>query len=146
MSKSVRIWIVAGLILMVGAVLAIKGNGRSRTEPEEKASPVTVVQGSSLPRLLELGSVKCIPCKMMEPILEELRQEYKGRLDVQFHDVMQDPTIGRQYGVQIIPTQIFFDEKGRERYRHEGFLAKQEILAKWRELGLDLDGSAPSRP
>jgi thioredoxin 1 len=93
-----------------------------------------------LPRLVDLGADKCVPCKMMEPVLEALRREYSGRIRVEFYDVWKNPQIGQQYGIRLIPTQIFFDAGGNELFRHEGFMSREDILAKWKELGLDLQG------
>jgi thioredoxin 1 len=90
------------------------------------------------PRLVDLGADKCIPCKMMAPILAELTKEYAGQLDVVFIDVWKKPAEGKAYAIQVIPTQIFYDATGKERFRHEGFMAKKDILAKWRELGFAL--------
>ena len=91
-----------------------------------------------LPRLVDLGAGKCIPCKKMAPILEELKEEYAGSLEVVFIDVWQDPSAGQKYGIESIPTQIFYDRSGKELFRHEGFFAKEDILAKWKELGVDI--------
>ena len=77
-----------------------------------------------MPRLIELGSVSCIPCKMMAPILEELREEYAGKLQVEFLDVKANPAAGEPYGIRFIPTQIFLDAEGQEFFRHEGFFPK----------------------
>lgn len=101
-----------------------------------------VQQGKALPRLVDLGATKCIPCKMMAPILEELKKTYSGRMDVQFIDVWQNPDAGKKYGINVIPTQIFYDAAGKELFRHEGFFGKDDILAKWKELGVDLSPSA----
>lgn len=90
-----------------------------------------------LPTLLELGADRCIPCRMMTPIIEELTKEYADRLHVQFHDVWKYPSHTRQYGVRVIPTQIFLDPNGKELFRHQGFFSKEDILAKWKELGFD---------
>ena len=90
------------------------------------------------PRLVDLGADKCIPCKLMAPILKELRKECAGRLEVVFIDVWKDRDAGTPYGISVIPTQIFYDASGKERFRHEGFFGKQEILKKWKELGVDL--------
>ena len=93
-----------------------------------------------LPRLVDLGADKCIPCKAMAPILKELKAEYAGRMEVEFIDVWKDPKPGKAYKIKLIPTQIFFDASGKERFRHEGFFGKEDILAKWKELGVDLKG------
>jgi thioredoxin 1 len=92
-----------------------------------------------LPKLLDLGAGKCIPCKLMAPILEELKKEYAGKLEVEFIDIWKDPDAGKKYGIKLIPTQIFYDKDGKELFRHEGFLGKADILAKWKELGVKLD-------
>lgn len=87
------------------------------------------------PRLLDLGAGKCIPCKMMAPILDEMKETFAGQLDVEFIDVWENQQAGAQYGIRMIPTQIFFDADGKELFRHEGFFAREDILAKWQELG-----------
>jgi thioredoxin 1 len=91
-----------------------------------------------LPRLVDLGADKCIPCKMMAPVLKELKAEYAGRMEVEFIDVWKNPDGGKPYKIKLIPTQIFFDAAGKELFRHEGFFGKEDILAKWKELGVDL--------
>ncbi len=91
-----------------------------------------------LPKLLDLGATKCIPCKMMAPILDELKKEYAGKLEVEFIDVWKNPDAGKLYKIQMIPTQIFFDTSGKELFRHTGFYGKDDILAKWKELGVNL--------
>ncbi len=102
------------------------------------AAAVAPGPAEKLPRLVDLGAGKCIPCKMMAPILEELKKTYAGKLDVQFIDVWVNPDEAPKYGIQIIPTQIFFDPGGKEMFRHEGFLSREDILAKWKELGFAL--------
>jgi len=92
-----------------------------------------------LPLLLDLGATKCIPCKMMAPILDELREEYRGRFDVIFIDIWENKEAIDRYKVHVIPTQIFFDAQGKELYRHQGFYPKDEILRKWKELGINLN-------
>jgi thioredoxin 1 len=92
----------------------------------------------AIPRLVDLGAGKCIPCKMMKPILDELTQEYAGQFDVVFIDVWENREAGAKYGIRLIPTQIFYSAEDQELFRHEGFLAKKDILAKWKELGIAL--------
>ena len=80
----------------------------------------------------------------MAPILEELRGTYRDELDVVFIDILEDPDAAETYGVSTIPTQIFFDASGKELFRHEGFLSREEILAKWHELGVELEPGTES--
>jgi thioredoxin 1 len=100
--------------------------------------PATGDSKAARPRLVDLGADKCIPCKMMAPILSELEKEYAGQFEVVFIDVWKKREEGARYGIQLIPTQIFFDASGKELFRHEGFYAKKDILAKWAELGVKL--------
>jgi thioredoxin 1 len=102
----------------------------------------TAADNPKLPRLVDLGADKCIPCKMMAPVLNELKTEYAGRMDVEFIDVWKNSNAGKPYKIKLIPTQIFFDASGKELFRHEGFFGKEDILAKWKELGVDLQGKA----
>ena len=147
MNKAMKIMIVVALVAVVGAVLAMKANQANRTgttTADAHDGQAATQQSRPLPRLVDLGASKCIPCKMMAPILEQLRHEYDGKLQVDFYDVWEDPKYTEQYGVRIIPTQIFYDAAGRELWRHEGFMAKEDILAKWKELGVNLDTGGPT--
>lgn len=94
---------------------------------------------ASLPRLVDLGAGKCIPCKMMVPILDELKRDYSDQFTVDVIDVWKDPAPGRTYSIRVIPTQIFFDPEGEELWRHEGFMGKEDILNKWAELGVPIE-------
>ena len=130
--------IVVALVAAVAAAVAIK---QSRRTPTAEFAAATV-QG--LPRLVDLGADKCIPCKMMAPILEDLKKTCVGKLDVEFIDVWKNQGAGEQYGIRVIPTQIFFSADGKEVFRHEGFFSKEDILAKWKEFGVEpAGGTAP---
>ena len=93
----------------------------------------------TLPKLVDLGAGKCVPCRALKPILDGLREEYKGRFDVVFIDVWENRDAGAQYGIRVIPTQIFYDETGKERFRHEGFFSREDILKTWKEIGYTFD-------
>jgi thioredoxin 1 len=84
--------------------------------------------------MLDLGAKKCIPCKMMAPIIEELKEEYDGKAAIVFIDVWQHPQEARKYRIQAIPTQIFYDESGGEVFRHVGFMDKKSIVRMLEKL------------
>jgi len=90
--------------------------------------------------MVDLGAKTCIPCKMMAPILEELKVEYQGRAAVIFIDVREDPGQGKRFGVLSIPTQIFYDRNGREIFRHAGFYSKEKIKL-WLDTLLEREDS-----
>lgn len=127
--------------VLVGAIVVLVSGVaiyRQRTQPAliEHANEMATTQPAGLPRMVDLGADKCIPCKEMAPILVELKKEYAGKATIDFIDVWKNPQAGEPYGVRIIPTQIFFDRDGKEVWRHEGFLPKADIVAKLKELGV----------
>jgi thioredoxin 1 len=113
-------------------------SGRAWSQHMPTAEKPATSSSSSLPVLLELGSERCPPCRQMTPILNELRTHYAGKFLVKYIDVRKDTAAGAKYGVRAIPTQIFYDSKGREVFRHVGFYPKKDILATWKKCGVKL--------
>jgi thioredoxin 1 len=89
-----------------------------------------------LPKLLDFGAGKCIPCKAMAPILQELSEEYKGRVIVRIIEIYDERELTRANRIRLIPTQIFFDSKNREIFRHEGFMDKEQIKKIFQKVGV----------
>ena len=79
---------------------------------------------------IELGSVNCIPCKMMQPVMKEVEEKYGNQVNVVFHDVWTEEgkPFGATFGIRAIPTQVFLDKDGKEYFRHEGFFPKEELV------------------
>jgi len=79
---------------------------------------------------VEIGSVKCIPCKAMQPIMKAVEEEYKGQVKIVFHDVWtpKGKVDAMKYNNRVIPTQVFLDKDGKEYYRHEGFFPKDDVV------------------
>jgi thioredoxin 1 len=136
-NRAKKTLIVIGLFAAIAAVIFARHLSYS-SDLEWLESDVDTDSNSPLPRLVDLGADKCIPCKMMAPMLEELKSEYAGRLKVEFIDVWKNPDEAKKYKIKIIPTQIFYDSNGRELFRHVGFFSKKDILAKWKQLGVEL--------
>ncbi|MDD3427428.1 MAG: thioredoxin domain-containing protein [Caldisericia bacterium] len=106
----------------------------------ETEKPVTqsfkdYIKSLGKPVIVDFGSTSCIPCKMMEPILEELKLNYSDKFETIFVNVTKDIEKAREFGINVIPTQIFFDEKGEEFYSHIGFFSKEEILNIFHSMG-----------
>ncbi len=86
--------------------------------------------------MVDVGAKKCIPCKMMAPILEKLAKQYKGHAAIIFIDVWEDNSQSSKFGIRSIPTQIFYDKNGKEIYRHQGFLAEEAIITQLSKMGV----------
>ena len=139
----IRIVILLAVVFSVAGVLAIKDRAGSPagdpaaapdTGPDPIAAPAAATE--SLPRLIDLGADKCIPCKMMAPILEKLKTDLAGQCEIVFIDVWKNPQESPKYGIKAIPTQIFFGPDGQEFFRHQGFFSREDILAAFTEHGI----------
>jgi len=123
------IFAIAATVYLLRPAVDTTGSGNDSQE---------ISTTTNLPRLLDLGADKCVPCKMMAPILEEMKVEFAEVFVVEFVDVWKNPSAAKPYNLEVIPTQIFFAADGTELFRHEGFYGRDDILAKWRELGVKL--------
>lgn len=115
-------------LLLAGTAFAELPSGNQFT--------IQAALASGRPTLVDFGARSCIPCKKMAPILEQLEKEYRGRANVIFIDVWKDNKVAVPYRVQMIPTQIFFDAKGKEVGRHIGFMDRQPIIDTFKKLGV----------
>ena len=98
-------------------------------------NPVEQARVSGKPSFVNFGVTGC--CDKMYPIVEEMRSKYGGGLNVVFIHVGKERILPELYGIGSIPVQIFFDKEGKEIFRHEGFLPKEQVVAKLRELGIE---------
>jgi thioredoxin 1 len=119
-----RILCLAFIIIVAFATTACGSKDDST-----KTANTSAALSDTTPRItfLELGSVNCIPCKKMQPVMKSLETRYSKQLKVVFHDVLKDKAPAQKYGIKLIPTQIFLDSSGKELMRHEGFYAEAEI-------------------
>ena len=130
-----KTWLLAAAV--AGLITAGPGCTANADQPQALVTTAAQVPSTKpLPRLVDLGSVGCIPCKAMAPVLEGLEREYAGRMEVEFIDVWKNRDAADAYGVRMIPTQVFFGADGRELARHQGFMGKDEILAQWKAVGV----------
>ncbi|MFH0807268.1 MAG: thioredoxin family protein [Elusimicrobiota bacterium] len=93
----------------------------------------------TLVTFVELGSVTCIPCKMMQPVMAEIEKEYGNKgVKIIFYDVKTNEgnPYAQKYGIQLIPTQVFLDKSGKEFFRHEGFFPKEDIVKLLKKQGV----------
>ncbi len=134
------------LILIFSTSLYSPTSGEQANEPKTKQKAKSekdlIISGEQLDfskhkvTFIELGADRCIPCKAMQPIMREIAQKYKGTIQVVFYDVWKTPKYAKDYGIQMIPTQVFIDKNGDEIFRHVGFFAKDEIIKMLKEKNI----------
>jgi thioredoxin 1 len=90
---------------------------------------------SGKPVLVDFGANSCVPCREMRPVLKEVDKEYAGKASVLVIDVYKNQDLAKEYKIQLIPTLVFFDSKGKETFRHVGVLNKEQIATKFKEIG-----------
>ena len=130
---------VAISLLVVATVIGIPAYLKHR-QGSPAAQPVQAT--TSLPVFVDIGTTTCAPCKAMVRVMDELRQQYPGAFVIKFVNIKENPAEGKSYGIQGIPTQIFYDASGKELFRHWGVLRTQEVIAKWAELGYQFKPAA----
>ena len=123
-------------ILILVFLLIANSNAKtkkSKAENQKIIKPVVT--------FIELGSVNCIPCKMMQPVMKNIQKKYGSQVKVIFYDVQtqEQKPYAEKYGIKLIPTQIFLDKNGKEFIRHEGFYPEAEVDKILQSKGVKLD-------
>ena len=140
MRKRIVIAAVLTIALISGIACSQEGKkgsaGKDKSAAKEKVTDKK--DAAPLVTFVEIGSVKCIPCKKMQPIMKEIEEEYAGKVKVVFYDVWTDEgkPFGKQYGIRVIPTQVFLDKEGKEYFRHEGYFPKDELVKVLKQKGV----------
>ncbi len=139
-------------LALTGAILGCSGEKETGSADNSSNSSVAVAndnqnagEGKSKEKaelkvtFVELGSVNCVPCRMMEPVMKQVETRYAGQVKVIFHDVWTEKgrTQGMLFGVRVIPTQVFLDNEGNEFFRHEGFFSFEEIEKVLKQKGVN---------
>lgn len=132
-----RVTAVPAAALFVGLLLAGVAACVQAELPGASAAQVREALASGRPTLIDLGARRCVPCKRMAPILESLAEAYQGKANVLFVDVETDRDTARSLGLQLIPTQVFFDTQGMEIKRHIGFMDETALVDGLKVLGVE---------
>jgi len=127
------------IIFLLFIVFLLVSCKKSNTENTNQTSGVSTKDSTKFKiEFVELGSVNCIPCKKMQPVMKSIETKYKGLIKVTFHDVWKNEAPAKKYGVELIPTQVFLDANGKELMRHEGFYAEEEIDKFFQSQGVNI--------
>jgi len=127
------------IIFFLFLVFILVSCNKSNTENKGQTSGVKNSDTTKFKiEFVELGSVNCIPCKKMQPVMKSIETKYKGLIKVTFHDVWKDEAPAKKYGIDLIPTQVFLDANGKELMRHQGFYAEEEIDKFFQSQGVNI--------
>lgn len=132
---------VIGSAVITVPVLMRGQDAAPHPAPPASAQPASATPAAAphaLPRFVDLGTTTCAPCRVMLGVMDTLEQEYPDTLAVEFVNVHENRAAAAQYGIRIIPTQIFYAPDGQELFRHTGVMPAAAVASKWRELGYDL--------
>lgn len=125
-------------LLLLAALTAIIINTDCSGQSSKAAEKTNHVAEKYKVTFIELGSVRCIPCQQMQPIMKSIEAKYGKYVKVVFHDVWTEAgaPYAKQYGIEAIPTQIFLDETGKEYFRHVGFFPETELVKVLQHKGV----------
>jgi len=101
-----------------------------------QAAETKEIPAKGMVTMVDLGAKKCVPCKMMAPIMEKIEKTYQGKAVIHFYDVWEDREPATRFGIRGIPTQIFFDKDAKEVYRHVGFMSEEDIVSQLAKMGV----------
>ena len=120
-------------ILLLSGLASLTGPPLDMADAQDfKALPV-----KGMVTMIDLGAKKCVPCKMMAPILAKMEKQFEGKAAIVFIDVWEHNEQARRFGIRAIPTQIFFNETGKEVYRHVGFMDEKAIVNQLKKMGVE---------
>jgi thioredoxin 1 len=124
------------LAILAGMVLVLSGcRDHASTEAGRASDRIREALHSGRPAMVNFGDETCYPCRKMKPVLEQAKKDYSGRATILSIDIRKDRDLPQKYRLQLVPTQIFFDESGREAGRHVGFMDRAEIDRNLKALG-----------
>jgi thioredoxin 1 len=151
MNSTGKLVVLFAVAVAVVAIVVAKdtkhaGEGRAASVGPDEAVPrsadatgdvaVAAAPQAALPTLVCVGSGRCIPCRAMEPVRDQLKREYAGKLAVEFHEISQERDALDRFSVRVIPTSIFYDASGNEVDRFEGFIDRRDILDRFARAGI----------
>jgi len=133
--NQLRVGVVAGLLIFLFSVLQAPFLSTLLSSAAQ-AAEISEIPAKGMVTMVDLGAKKCVPCKMMAPIMEKVEKAYQGKALIHFFDVWEDREPATRFGIRGIPTQIFFDKDAKEVYRHVGFMSEEDIVNQLAKMGV----------
>ncbi len=127
---NMQVLLVPLLLLVSGCQQHDPAGTKDAGKGQNKVASTAVKKENYKVTFIELGSVKCIPCQRMQPVMKSIEEKFKGQVKVLFYDVWTEKgkPYAAKYRIRAIPTQVFLERNGKEFFRHEGFFPEEEII------------------
>lgn len=142
MKASSLAWVAAGLfalgaglsvaLVTLSTPVTLQAGATAGPIAADPADKVQKALSAGKPTVAEFGANSCVQCREMKIVLDALRQTHGERIAIVNVDLIahKEADYIRRYGIQLMPTQVFFDAQGREVGRHMGKISGEEILAR----------------
>ena len=129
------------VFIMILAAIACSHNSNPVVKTNINQVPsesIPIIKKKYKVTFIELGSVRCIPCKQMQSVMKSIEAKYGKEVKIEFYDVWTEAgkPFGVKYGIEAIPTQVFLDETGKEYYRHVGYFPEEELIKVLQQKGV----------
>ncbi len=133
--------IISSLVVLVIISIGVFSLRNSETQSKINSDKPSVTNSETKYKatFIELGSVRCIPCQKMQPVIKSVEEKYGDQVKVIFYDVWtsQGKEDAKQFDFDAIPTQLLLDENGREYFRHVGFFPEDELVKILKQKGVN---------
>jgi thioredoxin 1 len=138
LKRIIQLVVVINILCSVCIYASTKSN-QNISKKSIQLSQASQAQKQIKVTFVELGSKNCIPCKMMQKVMNDIEKDYSNQVKIVFHDVWtkEGEVYGEKYGIRAIPTQVFLDKNGKEYFRHEGFFSKEEVVKVLQQQGVN---------
>jgi thioredoxin 1 len=133
-------YFILGMVFL-SVTIACKQNGQD-AKALQNSAVTTATQAddnrASQVTFVEIGSVNCIPCRMMQPVMKKVEDKYGKKVKIVFYDVwtQEGAPYAEKFNIRVIPTQVFLDSNGKEFFRHEGYFPFEAIDALLQQHGV----------
>jgi thioredoxin 1 len=128
--------VLAALTTLAIAVAAPAAPAPASPIPALSPADLEAALKAGVPVIVEFGGEHCIPCMGMQPVLHDLQALLGKRGRVVNFWIQSHPEVARQHRIMAMPTQVIFDAKGQEVFRHMGFFPKSDFERILKEKGI----------
>ncbi|MCE5198154.1 MAG: thioredoxin family protein [Armatimonadota bacterium] len=119
-----------------GAQTGTQGQAGQQAARQSLPPEIAKLTAGGKPGVMEFTAQWCEPCRGMKSIVDKIKSDYRGRLNVMTVDIDQNPDLTQKYNVTAVPVLLFYDKNGKQVTRHEGYLPSDEFRTQLSQMGV----------